>query len=277
MCEVPGWGHQLPPERVLHEARYLRFQAIEAGPPGFLPADPLAAAGLLAHHGFRLVGGFVTAVLHDAAVRERGLAEVERQATWLAAGGAEVLVLAAATGRVGYDTTEELDLAAWTTLFDSLARAEEITERRDLALAVHPHFGTVLERQEDVERFLLGCPSALCLDTGHLVLGGADPAMVARAAGARVRHVHLKDIDAGLVERVRSRALSYAAAVARGLYRPLGAGGANIAAVLKELRALDYDGWYVLEQDVMLAAEPAEGGGPVRDVAASLRFVSARV
>lgn len=259
VCEVPDWGVQLAPARVLREMAALGFIATEAGPPGFLPEDASAARSLLAERGLRLVGGFVTAVLHDPARRAAELASVERQTAWLAAGGAEMLVLAAATGGTGYATTTEISDDAWRSLIDGLDRVADIAARAGLTLAVHPHFGTVIERRHHVERFLAGCAHGLCLDTGHLALGGADPVAVAQAAGPRVRHVHLKDVDAGRAARTRAGTLDYTDAVRQGLYRPLGEGAARIADVLAWLRASGYGGWYVLEQDVMLQRAPDDG------------------
>ncbi len=256
VCEVSEWGLQLPAERVLADMRALGLAATEAGPPGFLPVDPFGARAMLQAHQLRLIGGFVTAVLHDPAVRAAELAGVERQASWLASLGAEVLVLAASTGRTGYSTAGGIDAAAWSALFAALDDVARIATRHRLTLAVHPHFGTVIERAEHVDRFLEGCAHALCLDTGHLALGGADPVRVAERAGDRVRHVHLKDVDAALGPRVLGGTLDYAAAVRRGLYRALGDGCARIADVLALLRERGYGGWHVLEQDVMLDTAP---------------------
>jgi inosose dehydratase len=256
VCEVPDWGLQLTSDRVLKDMSTLGLRATEAGPPGFLPADPSVARALLDRHGLRLVGGFVTAVLHDPTVRAAALADVERQAAWLGSLGAAVLVLAAASGRTGYSAGDAIDDAGWTALFASLDEVAAIASRRHLTLAVHPHFGTVIERAEDIERFLSGCAHGLCLDTGHVALGGADPADVAERAGDRVRHVHLKDIYAGLAAKVRDGSVDYAPAVRRGLYRALGDGSARIGDVLDILETRGYAGWYVLEQDVMLDSAP---------------------
>lgn len=256
VCEVPGWGLQIDAERVLAEMRELGLGATEAGPPGFLPADPFGARAILQRHALRVVGGFVTAVLHEPGVRARELAGVERQASWLAALEAEVLVLAAATGRTGYSAAEEIDATAWMALFDALDDVARIAESHRLRLAVHPHFGTVIERAEHVDRFLDGCGHGLCLDTGHLALGGADPVTIAERAGDRVLHVHLKDVDADLGARVRDRTLDYAPAVRRGLYCALGDGSARIADVLALLRGRGYRGWHVVEQDVMIDVVP---------------------
>jgi len=189
VSEVPNWGAQLSPDRVLDEAQRLGFRATEAGPPGFLPSDAAAAARTLDAHGLRCIGGFVTAVVHDRARRDAELASVERQAAWLHAAGAELLVLAAATGRDGYEERRELSDAEWTTLFETLPLIEAIATAARLTVAVHPHVGTVIEQPRDVERLLARSHVSLCLDTGHVFVGGGDPAGVARAAGRRVRHV----------------------------------------------------------------------------------------
>ena len=257
VCEVPDWGLQLAPDRVLADMRALGVHATEAGPPGFLPADPAAALALLDSCGLRLIGGYVTAVLHEPVRRAAELASVKRQATWLAAGGAELVVLGPALAQTGYSAAAEIPDAAWPALLEGIDRVAEIADAAGLGVAVHPHWGTASGRRHHIERFLNGSTHALCLDTGHIALGGADPLKVARDAGPRVRHVHLKDVDGALGARVRDGSLLYNDAVRAGLFRPLGEGVARISDVLDELRKTGYAGWYVLEQDVMLDREPA--------------------
>ena len=40
VCEVPGWGYQLPADQVLRQMSEIGLSATELGPDGFLPADP---------------------------------------------------------------------------------------------------------------------------------------------------------------------------------------------------------------------------------------------
>ncbi len=40
VSEVPGWGYQLGPDRVLTQMRDVGLSATEFGPEGFLPDDP---------------------------------------------------------------------------------------------------------------------------------------------------------------------------------------------------------------------------------------------
>jgi inosose dehydratase len=270
--ELPGWGYRMAPARVLGEMRALGLQATELGPPGYLPEEPSALRELLDGAGLVLAAGFLAVLLHDRQHEASAMAEVQNEAETLAAAGADVLVLAAALPGDSYDRHEPLPKEGWTRLTKSLAAAAEVTATHGLGLAFHPHAGTAIENKEEVTRLLETTDIDICLDTGHLFLGGADPAEVVRAARSRVRHVHLKDVDAAMAARVRSGELAYAAAVRSGLYRPLGQGDLDIGAVFNRLQTSGYDGWYVLEQDAALPAEPEPAQGPVAAMRQSLDF-----
>ena len=272
VSEVPGWGHQLPPARVLAEMRGAGLVATEFGPDGFLPSAPAAKAATLAEYGLSAVGGFVPVVLHDPDRDPVG--EIATTLAGFTAAGATTLVLAADTGVAGYDQRTELDEAAWRLLLANLDRIRDTAGELGITATLHPHVGTVVEREADVARVLAGSTVPLCLDNGHLMIGGVDPAALAAQVPDRIAHTHLKDVDAALVERVRTGDIAYSAAVERGIYRPLGEGDAGIAAIIASLEAAGYPGWYVLEQDTVLAGEPPEGAGPLADVLASLAFVN---
>jgi inosose dehydratase len=267
---VPGWGYQLPPDRVLAEMRDAGLDAAEFGPDGFLPADPAGKAAALARYGLTAVGGFVPVVLHDPAADP--LPEIAAVLADFQAAGAEVLVLAAVTGLDGYDARPQLGQTAWRTLLANLDAAAALAAEHGMLATLHPHVGTLVERPDEVRRVLDGCSVQLCLDSGHLLIGGTDPAELARQAPGRVAHAHLKDVDAGWAGRVRRGEVSYTEAVARGMYRPLGQGDVDVAGLVGALRAAGYGGWYVLEQDTILTGEPS-GEGPAGDARASVAYL----
>ena len=273
IIEVPDWGYQMPADRVLHEAASLGLEAMEAGPEDFLPADPAEVTEVLGGYGLSLVGGFVPAVLHDPDAREEQLAFVERRAEFFAAAGADVVVLAASTGSEDYGEVFEADEDAWRTLFGSLEAVEEICARHGVAVSLHQHYGTVIERDDQLGRFLEGSKMGLCLDTGHLAIGGSDPVEIAKLAGARINHVHLKDVDYELAARLASRELDFREATKRGAFRPLSEGDVDVGLLLDVLEGEGYSGWYVLEQDTVVESEPEDGEGPVVDVGKSLELV----
>lgn len=270
VCEVPGWGHQLEPKRVLSEMREVGLSATEFGPDGFLPADAAAKAATLAEYRLEAVGGFTPTLLHVP--DHDPVPGVEALLASYDAAHAGTLVLSADSGGSGYDSRPELDAAGWSLLLGNLDRIAAVAAARGVEAVLHPHVGTMVENTDDVQRVLAGSSIGLCLDTGHLLIGGTDPADITRQAPERVAHTHLKDVDLGLARQVQDGRLTYTEAVSRGMYRPLGAGDVDLTAVLSDLAARGYDGWYVLEQDTILTEEPS-GVGPVADVAASVEHL----
>jgi inosose dehydratase len=266
VSEVPGWGYQLPPSRVLAEMEAVGLAATELGPAGFLPPEPGEMARVLERHHLHAVGGFVPLLLHVA--EHDPLTDVEPVLGQYAATDSKVLVMSADSGLTGYDTRPALDDEGWARLLSNLDRIAALAAERGVQAVLHPHVGTMVETPDDVRRVLEGSAVALCLDTGHLLIGGTDPAELARQAAHRVAHVHFKDVDSRLARRVQGGELTYTEGVRTGMYRPLGAGDIDVAAIVESLVARGYNGWYVLEQDTILAEEPT-GAGPVADVEAS--------
>lgn len=270
VCEVPGWGHQLSADRVLAEMRDVGVSATELGPDGFLPSDTGELTTLLDSYGLRSVGSFVPVLLHDAG--HDPLPDIAAPLDALVASGAGVLVLAATTGADGYDSRPTLDDDQWATLLINLDRLAGAAEARGVLAVLHPHVGTMVETRDEVDRVLQGSRIALCLDTGHLLIGGTDPLQLARDVPHRIAHAHLKDVDAALAARVQAGELTYTEAVREGMYTPLGRGDIDIAGIVTALRRNGFDGWFVMEQDTILAAEPLDDG-PVQDVRTSVTFM----
>ncbi|HET8598811.1 MAG TPA: TIM barrel protein [Segeticoccus sp.] len=254
VCEVPGWGWQYDPPTVLNEMREVGLAATEFGPDGFLPDAPQEKAKMLADHGLAAVGQFVPVVLHDPA--HDPLPQVQAAIDGLIAANASTVILAAATGQEGYDARPVLDEAGWQVLLTNLDRLEEVARQQGLTATLHPHVGTMVETGAETARVLQGSRIGLCLDTGHLLVGGADPVAIAREHPARISHVHLKDVKAATAARVRAGEVAYAEAVAQDLYAPLGAGDVDVTAIVESLENSGYAGWYVLEQDTVLAGPP---------------------
>ena len=260
VCEVPGWGYQLPAQRVIREMRSLGLTATEYGPDGYL------SAALLGAHGMSAAGGFVPVLLHEPGADPVG--QVERTLDGFSEGA--VLVLAAATGRDGYEGRAALDAAGWELLLGNLDRCAAAAADRGFTATLHPHAGTMVSEHDDVLRVLDGSDVSLCLDTGHLLIGGTDPAALADGHASRIGHVHLKDVRARVAGQVMEGEISYTDGVRTGLYQPLGRGDVDLAGVIGALSRGGYPGWYVLEQDTILSGPEAS---PVEQVAESLRYL----
>jgi inosose dehydratase len=263
----------LPPERVLAEMASLGLTATEMGPVGYLPSDPTGLRALLKRHELGLVGAFVPLVLHEASLDD-ARATLDDLIPLMTALEAEVLVAAAVTD-VLWSPRIPLTPDQWARMTENFQTLSELAAANSLRLALHPHAGTLVETAEDIDAVLAQGEVDWCLDTGHLAIGGADPVQFTAANVGRIVHVHLKDVDMELAERVRTAELSLVEATRRGLFRPLGDGDASIEEVVEQLDRHGYDHWLVLEQDTTLTGEePPEGRGPVIDVRRSIDYLA---
>lgn len=147
-------------------------------------------------------------------------------------------------------------------LATGLAEVDQVCAEYGLTQVLHPHVDTLVETEADVELALEHTSVLWCLDTGHLQIGGVDPAEFARVHGDRVGHVHLKDVRNPIAVQVRRGDLGLMRAVQQGLFCPLGAGDVEVDEVMLALESGGYQGWYVLEQDAALPDEPPAGVGP---------------
>jgi inosose dehydratase len=252
----------------------LGLHATELGPPGFLPDDVTDLKAALRRYDLQLVGAFVPVVMHDHDQAQRARGEARRVAQLLGAAGADVFVSAAVVDE-GWAPRRPLEAAEWDTLFTTLSELDEIAAAAGLRHVLHPHLGTLVETADDVERVHASSAVHWCLDTGHLTIGGTDPVEFAERVGDRVGHVHLKDVDLNVAERMRTGDLNLVEAVQQGLFQPLGRGDVPVDRVVWQLESGGYRGWYVLEQDTAItaAAVPPDGTGPVSDVRISVEYL----
>src|SRR3954453_10505781 len=161
VCEVPGWGYQLRPDKVLAEMREVGLLATELGPDGFLPAEPDAMAIVLAKHGLQAVGGFTPLLLHGPS--HDPVPEVERILEGYVASNASTLVLSSVSGQEGYNSRPELDDEGWGTLLQNLSRISAVAAESGIRAVLHPHVVTMIEDTGEVQRGLDASSIALCL------------------------------------------------------------------------------------------------------------------
>lgn len=258
--DLPALGQDTPLESVLIDAHAVGFLGIELG--GKFPKDPLALAQLLGKHRLVLVGGWYSASL----LTRSADAEIEALQAHLAllkAMNCSVFIIAETSNAIHgnqarpLSETPRLDVAEWSSFGRKLTVLADYLAQAGLRMAYHHHLGTVVETQQDLERFLesTGPAVGLTVDTGHAALGGVDTLALIREHPRRVAHVHCKDVRSTVFKQVKAGSKSFLDGVLRGMFTVPGDGDLNFAKVMQALAAIHYTGWIIVEaeQDPALA------------------------
>ncbi len=161
-------------------------------------------------------------------------------------------------GRAHNDRRLGWDDAGWRRFADSLARLAERCRERGYEPTFHPHTATYVEAPWEIERLLESSDVGVCLDTGHLLVGGGDPLQAVRDWHERINHVHLKDAQLEVIEGIVADAAPVRAIWERQAFCRLGTGDVPVAEVLQALRDQGYAGWLVVEQDTLPPREAPE-------------------
>ncbi|HKI57531.1 MAG TPA: TIM barrel protein [Trueperaceae bacterium] len=262
--DVPGYRPNTPYPKILDEIVRAGYATTEWS--ASLPEDPAELGPDLQRRGLGLLGAFVAMNLRDEATRASEVRRAVARAAFLKELGARYLVAsddgdAARLGAAGHaehaPTMSDDQLAGMARALEELART---VRAMGVTLVFHPHVGTYVETPGEIDRLFAGTDPELvgwCLDTGHQVYGGADLRALVRAHGARVRYVHLKDVDRSVLAESRRRGWSFQDALQRFVFCPLGSGMVPLAEILEVLAGDGYEGWLVIEQDTT-ADDPTE-------------------
>jgi inosose dehydratase len=144
-----------------------------------------------------------------------------------------------------------LDADGWQRFGTGLARVVGHCRDRGYEPTFHPETGTYVEAPWEIEQVLDRSDVGLCLETGHMMLGGGDPVALLRDWAERVNHVHLKDASLAVRDRIVADGAQATEIWSREAFPMLGGGDLDVDAVLDGLRGMSFGGWLVVEQDIL--------------------------
>ncbi len=252
--DMPGLGGDTPLETCLSEAKEAGYEGVELGSKFPRRADELRPH--LERHGLSLISGWYgSRLLERPAARE--IEAMSDHLTLLRAMGCGVMVFAEVTGSTHGDHSQPLSKRPtlgsddWARFGERLTEVAEHLAARGIRMAYHHHMGTVVQTEEDTGRLMdrTGEAVGLLLDTGHLTYAGADPVQVIERHGARVAHVHCKDVRQDVLRRALAGDWSFLDAVLAGVFTVPGDGAVDFPAVARALGAEGYEGWLVVEAE----------------------------
>jgi inosose dehydratase len=141
----------------------------------------------------------------------------------------------------------------WDLLIDGLHAIGRIARDKGRKLCYHPHLGTGVMQARDVDRLMDNSDPGLLhllLDTAHLQAAGADPLAVATKYKDRIKHVHLKDYRATILERMHAQNLSFQEGIEAGIFTVPGDGSiTTFPQILDVLAEAHFTGWLVVEAE----------------------------
>jgi inosose dehydratase len=275
----PSWNQSY--EKMLDEMVAAGYAGTELGPYGFFPTDASPLQKQLDKRGLKLLGSFVPVVLSDPASVVVAVDQIKKVGGLLAALKAPFLVLADAqspereriSGRVPADGSASLGKAQWKNVAQVVAEAGRVANDFGLDLVFHPHVATYIETPAEVERFFdvtSATTVGLCLDTGHCVFGGGDAIVEAKKYHSILRLVHIKDVDAKVLDESRRKGLTFDQAIEQRVFTIIGQGSIDFPGFFRVLAKNNYSGWMVVEQDVKFGATPTP---PAVSISASLKYL----
>lgn len=251
--------------QILDEIRDTGYAGTELGDWGFMPTDPAALAAALNKRDLILVGGFVPVPWSDFTALGSARTTALRTATLMRdAGFPEAVVVLAddngkdrrRTARAGQITEADgWSPGQWKAVAGEVTSlAREIFEETGIRCVFHPHAAGFVETPGEVDRLLEEADPDLVnlvLDTGHCCYGGGDPLEMLRRWRARISLVHFKDWHPDIAREANEGEWDYFQAVARGVFCLLGEGAVPFQSIVEELHEQAYQGWVVVEQDVL--------------------------
>jgi len=271
--------------RVLDEMQASKYIGTELGDWGFMPTDPAKLIAELEKRELAMLGSWVSVYLHDKSKHESSAEDCVRTGKLLASvGGENALVILGNdpytdpvrnlnSGRV----TPEMNMTdeQWADFIEGAHYvARRVKEETGLRCAIHHHIGTWIETPEETAKFLeLTDPDliGMVFDTGHWSFAGGDPIEGIKKHADRILHVHFKDHDPEVAKLSREHEWDGPTSVGKGIFPELGKGSVDFAGVYKTLQGIDYDGWIVVEQDVLPGmGTPLDSAKRNRDYLASI-------
>ena len=258
-------GERYDYARVLDEIAASGYAGTELGDWGFMPTDPTVLRGELDRRGLKMLGSWVNVNFQDKNRHEESTEACVRTAKLLAAvGGPDALVVlgpdpytdpmrSSNSGRIS--PAMSLDEDGWRVFAQGTDyTARRVRDETGLRSVLHHHTGTWIETPAETERLMDmtdGESVGLVFDTGHWAFGGGDPLAGIRQFADRIWYVHFKDHDPAVHVQSRIQEWDGPQSVGKGIFPELGQGDVDFPGVLAALNEIGYDGWIVVEQDVL--------------------------
>ena len=258
--DLPELGGETTLDDCLSEGKIAGFSGFELGQK--FPRDVATLKPILDSYELCLVSGWFSGQIYELSVEEE-IKRLQPHLDLLNEMGSDVVVYCDISNTIQGQITKGLSkrpcLQAheWAGFLDKLSAVAAHVSSCGLKLAYHHHMGTIVQTEEEVDKLMSESTEHvhLLLDAGHLFYAGGNPVAVANRYGARIVHVHCKDIRLELMQQTINRDRSFLQGVLDGVFAVPGDGCIDFEGVFNALKKHNYSGWLVIEaeQDPVIA------------------------
>lgn len=254
--DMPDLGKENTFEQCVSEMALAGFTGSEVG--GKYPTDTKVLKKTLELRGIQICNQWFSSFLISRPYEETE-AEFEKATDFLKEMGAKVIGVSEQSYSIQGNMEQPvwegkyvMNEEEWKLLADGLNKLGKIAKNKGMTLTFHHHMGTVVQTEEEIDRFMeLVDPDLVYLlfDSGHLSFAGIDPEKVLKKYVNRVKHVHLKDIRREMVEKSREERWSFLRGVREGVFTVPGDGDVDFGPIFRILEEAAYEGWVVVEAE----------------------------
>ena len=252
--DMPELGGDTPIEQCLEEASSAGFTGIELG--GKFPRNPGITNFLLNKYKLKMPGGWYGSLLRTRSAEDEWVA-MQDHLNLLKLVNADVFVFADVSGSIQGDQTKKLSTRP-TMEDDEFAeyckKINDISNRlsdEGIPMSYHEHMGTIIQTENDVDRFMNNTNqnTFLLYDTGHLLFAEANYERVLKNYISKINHVHCKDIRQNILENSLKNDLSFRESFLDGVFTVPGDGCINYEPLFEILYQNNYDKWLIIEAE----------------------------
>ena len=252
--DMPELGGDTPIEQCLEEASLVGFTGIELG--GKFPRNPGITNFLLNKYNLKMPGGWYGGLLRGRSAKDEWVA-MQDHLNLLKMVNADVFIFADISGSIQGDQSRKLSTRPNMEneeFFEYCKKINEISNRlydEGIPISYHEHMGTIIQTENDVDRFMdnTNDNTFLLYDTGHLLFAQADYERVLKNYVTKINHVHCKDIRRNILEKSLQYDLSFRESFLNGVFTVPGDGCIYYEPLFKILYENNYNKWLIIEAE----------------------------
>ena len=251
-----SWGVFYPENNSLKYDKYLTkiseigYQYSELGPLGYFNDETGIIKDFLIKLNIQISGAAHVHNFTDLSMFDKLRLDVNKISNILLDLNSTDLILMDDSEFYPKDHKGEIHSDDWGGIMKNIIEIQTLVENEyGLKVHFHPHVGTFIEYEHQIDKLLNDTNISLCFDTGHHAFWNQDPLSYLNKVIDRVGYIHLKNVNDGIRQQVWHRKISIDQSYDMGVMSPLEHGYVSIPNIIIFLLKEKFNGFCIIEQD----------------------------